>query len=237
MKRTLAALVVATAAFAGLGFAWAQDAADPPNSLGGEATSTGDADLSAFQDILEADLPPGTMELAMQLVRLSGTGRTFDELLPNIAAQTKNAFIRANPQMQLGIIEMVDRNALSLVSRRTELDEDFAKVWASGFTEEEMEELIEFYSSETGKKFAELHPQLLTVEMATAQTWGRALLAELTQKVQTELRATMAAEQQSLQGSSAAPAPSLPAAPAAPQPDLQAAPAEPDLSGALAPAQ
>ncbi len=41
----------------------------------------------------------------MQLVKLSGTARIFDEVLPNIADQAKNAFIRANPQMQLGIIE------------------------------------------------------------------------------------------------------------------------------------
>lgn len=201
MKRMLAALIIATVSFGGFGLAWAQDALDLESLIDAQgATSTGDADLSAFQEVLEADLPPETMQLAMQLVRLSGTGRTFDELLPNIATQAKNAFIRANPQMQLGIIEIVDRNALTLVGRRKELDEDLAKVWASGFSVEEMQELIEFYGSETGKKYADLHAQLLGVEMAAAQRWARSVNDELTQIVAEELRASVAAEGQALQG-------------------------------------
>ena len=49
----------------------------------------------------------------MKLVQVSGTARIFDEMLPTIADQAKNAFIRANPQMQLGIIGLVDTIALS----------------------------------------------------------------------------------------------------------------------------
>lgn len=201
MKRRLAALIIATAAFGGFGLASAQDAAPPPQATDTpDALSTQDADLSAFQEILETDLPPETMQLALQLVRLSGIGRTFDELLPNIASQAKNAFIRANPQMQLGIIEMVDRTALTLVSRRRELDENLAKVWASGFTVEEMRELVEFYSSPTGQKYADLNAELLSVEMAAAQHWARSVNDELTQKVADELRASVAAEGRVLQG-------------------------------------
>jgi hypothetical protein len=192
MKRLVAALLIATAAAIGCVPAVAQ-----------EAESTQDADLSAFQDILEKDLPPETLALALQVVRLSGTGRTFDELLPNIADQAKNAFIRANPQMQLGIIEIVDRLAVTLVDRRKELDEDLARVWASGFTNEELQELVDFYSSETGKKYADLNAELLGVQMAAAQRWARSVSDELTRKVAEELRASVAAEQQSLQGAPA----------------------------------
>jgi hypothetical protein len=188
MKRLVAALLVAAAAAIGSVPAIAQ-----------EAESTEDADLSAFQDIIDRDLPPETMALATQLVRLSGTGRTFDELLPNIADEAKNAFIRANPQMQLGIIEVVDRVAVTLVGRRKELDENLAKVWASGFTNEELQTLVDFYSTETGKKYADLSAELLAVQMAAAQRWARSVSDELTQKVAEELRASVAAEQQSLQ--------------------------------------
>jgi hypothetical protein len=224
MKRSLAACLFVTAGILGTVAAFAQDAQTPPQAA---QSPTG----SAFRDIMTAEYSQETLDLALKLVQITGTSRTFNELLPNIADQAKNNFIRANPQMQLGIIEVVDRVALSLVSRRPQLDQMLARVWASGFTNEEMQQLIEFYSSDVGQKYANLHPQLLTVEMATAEAWGRSLLTELTQKVQAELRATMAAEQQSLQGDVAAPAP------AAPQPDLQAAPQQPDLGGALAPVQ
>ena len=192
MRYTLAALLIAVAVVAGFNTAIAQDApARQGNKLG---------------EILKDDIAPERLALGLQLVQLSGTGRTFNEVLPNIAAEAKNAFIRANPQMQLGIIDVVDRIALGLVSRRPELDNYLARVWASGFTNEEMQELVEFYSSETGKKFAELHPQLLGVEMAAAQEWGRSVSRELTQKVSVELRLSLEADEKALRGDTAGPA-------------------------------
>jgi uncharacterized protein len=188
MKRTFAALLIAASTFCGAAPAAAQDA---------EATQ--EADLSAFRAIMEKELPPETMTLALELVRVSGISRTFDELLPNIADQAKNNFIRANPQMQLGIIELVDRTALTLVSRRKELDESLAKVWASGFTPDELQELVDFYKSDTGTKFANLYAELLGVQMAAAESWANSVGTELTEKVANELRDSVASEGQALQ--------------------------------------
>ena len=187
MKRMLAAFLIAALAL-GAAPAAAQDA---------EATQ--EADLSAFRAIMEKELPPETMSLALELVRVSGISRTFDELLPNIADQAKNAFIRANPQMQLGIIELVDRTALTLVGRRKELDENLAKVWATGFTPDELQELLDFYTSDTGKKYADSYAQLLGVQMAAAQSWANSVGTELTEKVANELRDSIAAEGEALQ--------------------------------------
>jgi hypothetical protein len=187
MRRSLAAIVFAAAFLCG-GPAAAQDAQPPAQP---EPAKQYDQE---------------TLDLAAQLVKLSGTARGFDQLLPNIADSAKNAFIRANPQMQLGIIEVVDRIALTLVARRPELDRQLALAWAAAFSKDEMHELIAFYKTETGKKFAAIQPRLMTVEMAAAQGWSRSVEDELTQKVRDELRAAMSAEQQSLQGG-ASPAP------------------------------
>ena len=196
MRRLTAALLIASAACAGFIPAWAQDAQPAQTPL---------------EAIVKQEIPEESMNLAMQLVKLSGNAQTFNVLLPNVADQAKNAFIKANPQMQLGIIEVVDRVALTLVNRRPDLDRALARIWASGFTDDEMQDLIDFYSTDTGKKFAALHPELLTVQMATAQEWTQAVGAELTQKVSAELRAIMSAEQRALQGDIAGPAAEAPA--------------------------
>lgn len=161
---------------------------------------------SALEEIKTKEFSQSTMDLATQLVKLSGTDRTYDEILPSVSDSAKNAFIRANPQMQLGIIEVVDRLALTLVSRRPELDRELARIWAAGFTEDELNELIAFYKTETGKKFAALQPQMLAVGMSMAQQWGSSVNAELTRKVSDELRLNLAAEQRALQGGAPAPA-------------------------------
>lgn len=163
---------------------------------------------------------PETLELAKKLVRLSGAGRTFDELLPNIAEQAKNTFIRSNPQMQLGIITVVDKVALDMVARRPELDTALERIWASAFNEEQLEELIAFYNSETGKRFAAIQPRLIAAQMSAAQNWSGDISEEMTQRVAEELRAQLANEAKAMEGapgtvpSTLTPATPAPAAPA-----------------------
>jgi hypothetical protein len=196
MKATLAALVVAVGAILG-GPVNAQDAQAP--------------EANSLQNIMEAEIAPERLALAMKLVELSGTTRIFDEVLPSIAEDSKNRFIRANPQMQLGIIAVVDRIAVQMVSRRPELDQYLARVWASGFSDDEMQELVDFYSTEVGKKFSNALPQVLAVQTAAAQEWGKSVSEELNVKVQQELRAAMSAESEALQSDIAGPASETPA--------------------------
>ena len=190
MRRLLAAFLMATAAWTGtLGHAQ-------------ETTQRGDQQQgqSALEALVEADLSPETLALAAQVVELSGTSRTFDELLPNIADEAKQAFVRANPQMQLGIIEIVDRVARDLVSRRGELDTYLAQIWGAAFTNDELQEFVDFYNTDAGKKLASVQNRLLAVEMAAAQKWSRDIARALTEKVSAELRAVMATERSSLEG-------------------------------------
>ena len=190
MRRLLAGFLVATAAVMNP-VAYAQDAAEPATPAEAPA----------------APISPESLALARQVIELSGTSNTFDELLPNIAEGAKQQFVRANPQMQLGIIAVVDNVARELVARRPDLDNELARIWASAFTEEELQAFIDFYSSEPGKKLAAVENRLLAVEMAAAQRWSRQVGQEMTDKVQAQLRATMAAEGNSLTGPEAPVAP------------------------------
>jgi hypothetical protein len=191
MIRLLAALFLSLAAVLGSVPAMSQGA---------------DPDANALRDIIDTELPPETKELAEKLVQLTGTARLFDSLLPTIADRAKDEFIRSNPQMQLGIISVVDKVAVELVSRRPELDRYLARVWASGFSNEEMEELVDFYGTETGKKFAQLYPKVLAVQTAAAEDWANDVARELNERVRQELAAAMAAEQEALESDTAGPA-------------------------------
>lgn len=202
MGRTLAALALGLATLlSGPGFA--QEAA------GSAAEESPAKAAGPVEQLITQELSPETLALGLKLVELAGSARVFDQVLPNIADQTKNAFIRANPQMQLGIIDIVDRVALTLVPRRPELNQYLARVWASAFTNEEMQDLIDFFSTDTGKKFGSMQARLLTVETAAAQQWAAEIAAELRSKVQAELRAALEADEDAIEGDApeAAPAP------------------------------
>jgi hypothetical protein len=146
---------------------------------------------------------PETLELAKQLVKLSGASRTFDELLPNIADQAKNTFIRSNPQMQLGIVDVVDRVALGLVERRPELDEKLAQIWATAFETDELRTILEFYRTPAGQKLAGLQTRLSSAQMAAAEQWGRIISQEMMRQVTAELQRLVQSETQQLEAPAA----------------------------------
>lgn len=156
------------------------------------------------EELLKIEVTPAQLELGEQLLELSGSSRAFDEVLPNVADKVKTAMIRSNPQMQLGIIEMVDKVALEMVNKRAELDQALARLWAGGFSEEELNELIAFYKTDTGKKFAQLQPSIIAGQVALAERWGNRVAGEINKRVIEEIKAVNAAEARNLLG--AAPA-------------------------------
>ena len=139
------------------------------------------------------------LALARQVLAVSRTGRPYDELLPNIADRAKTTFIRSNPQMQLGIIEVVDRVALDLVSRREDLDAKLAEVWALAFEKDELRALLEFYDTPVGQKFGAITPRILTTQLGIADVWARELGREMHKRVGDELTAMGKAEKKRLE--------------------------------------
>ncbi len=139
------------------------------------------------------------LDLARQVLDASRTGRPFDEILPDVASQAKTTYIRSNPQMQLGIIEVVDKVALDMVVYREELDTRLTEVWALAFDKDELRTLLEFYKTPAGKKFAVALPRLLTTQVGIADIWGRELGQEMHKRVGDELKALAAAEKNRLE--------------------------------------
>jgi hypothetical protein len=139
------------------------------------------------------------LALARQVLDASRTGRPFDELLPNIADQAKTTFIRSNPQMQLGIIEVVDKVALDLVVYREDLEVRLTEVWALAFDKDELRVLLEFYNTPAGKKFGAIMPRILTSQIGLAEIWARELSQEMHKRVDEELTAMAKAEKKRLE--------------------------------------
>jgi len=191
MHRLLAAgFLLLTAAALPLAAA-AQDATAP------EATTP---EAEAATPIAPAqDVDPEKLQLASQVVQASRSARTFDTLLPAVADETKMSFIRSNPQMQLGIVDVVDRVALSLVERRPELDQMLARIWASAFETDELRTILEFYQTPAGAKLAQIQTRLISAQMDAAEQWGETISQEMMRQVTAELQRMVQTEQQQLE--------------------------------------
>lgn len=147
-------------------------------------------------------LTPEHLELARQVFVASKTGRSFDEILPTVADRAKTTFIRANPEIQLGVIEAVDRVALDMVKNRKDLDAGLVQVWARGFDQAELTVILQFYQSPAGQKFADNYPKVISTQLAVGDNWTKQIGNEMARRVREELRKMVSQDVKDLRGSS-----------------------------------
>lgn len=105
----------------------------------------------------------------------------FDNILPNAATQMKSELIPNNPDMQNEISNMVDDKAIALASRRADLENEIARVYARTFSEPELKAIVDFYSSEAGMKLLAEGPTVTREALAAADVWSNGIIRDLRQ--------------------------------------------------------
>ncbi|WP_455466701.1 DUF2059 domain-containing protein [Bartonella sp. B39] len=111
----------------------------------------------------------------------------FDNFLPNAAHDLKNELISDDPNLATAISEIVDKQALALAKRRSDLEKEIAHVYARYFTQKELDEITAFYSSDTGKKFLTEVPNIARDAYSTFDAWRSALMQDLIKNVRKEM--------------------------------------------------
>jgi len=143
--------------------------------------------LAAFAVVLALGGPAGAQEIsqshldaALEAVQSAGASRGFDSVLPALADRVKGRLIQE-------ISTTVEAVALQLTSRRADLNDAVARVWAKNFTEDELVTIAEFYKSPTGQKFAEIGPRVIQESLKSVETWSTRVGEELFEKSREEL--------------------------------------------------
>lgn len=105
-----------------------------------------------------------------------------------MVAQLTNVVRASNPNIPDDVVAalpeavnaVIDENMPALMSQ-------MAGVYDEHFTHDDIRGLIEFYSSDVGRRFVAAQPQILQQSMAIGQAWGRSLGPEIQQRVQERL--------------------------------------------------
>ncbi|MTI43551.1 hypothetical protein JM93_01861 [Roseibium hamelinense] len=127
------------------------------------------------------------MAAAREVVQATNGLKTFDDILPLLAEQTRTLFIQSDPSRTQEVVEVTTEVALSLAPRRAELNKTVYEVWARRFTQEELEQLAEFYQSPLGTKLAENGPTLTALAIGAARQWQDTISTEMVSLVREEL--------------------------------------------------
>ena len=138
---------------------------------------------ASAEEVTEAHL-----QAAVAAVQAAKTSRGFDNLLPLLAQQTQNRLIRMRPDQHILIGQVVDAEALDLVARRADLDNDVARIWAKYFTEDELNAITTFYKSPAGSKLADIGPKVVGETLQSVKGWSDRVGEEMFEKSREELK-------------------------------------------------
>jgi hypothetical protein len=139
--------------------------------------------LSSAQEFSETQL-----DAAKRASSAAPLSKDLDTVLPILVQRVQTRLISLRPDLHAEITAVVQEVALKLAARRADLDSAIALVWARMFSEDELNQIAEFYNSPVGKKFVEMGPEIGATTIQTVDNWSSRVGEELLDKSREELK-------------------------------------------------
>lgn len=111
----------------------------------------------------------------------------FDEFLPSTARDLKDELMRKDPNLAGVISETVDEQAMALIKRRADLEKEAARAYAKHFSQEELDQITAFYSSDAGKKLLSEGPVAARDILSAYDVWRQGIAQDLSTNVGKEM--------------------------------------------------
>lgn len=138
--------------------------------------------------LAQAQAPtPAAIATARELVETKGGTAMFDPVIVSMVEQTKGALVQTNPQLSKDLNDVALQLRAEFASRKDELMNYAAKLYADRFSEQELKDMLAFYKSALGKKMTTIEPQVLDETFNYIQQWGQ----RTSEEVMTRFRAEM----------------------------------------------
>lgn len=152
-------------------------------------TAIGMATLLAFPGAAGAqEATPEHLAAARKAVEASQSTASMDAILPSLGERAKQQLIANRPDAADQISALVDEATISLASRRGDLEDEVARIYARIFTEAELNEITAFYETDAGKKLINQTPIIARAMDAASRVWTsgvqRDLQAAVAKKIQ-----------------------------------------------------
>ena len=128
------------------------------------------------------------METAKKLASLMHTERDYDVIIQAIANDTTNLFTQTNPDLKDEIKKSVEGVSETLSKRKENLREEINRIYTDFFTEDELKELLAFYTSPIGQKFLDSDAARSQRVSEATLAWGDLMSEEIVGLVRKDLQ-------------------------------------------------
>jgi hypothetical protein len=138
---------------------------------------------------LAQEIPPEQLALARKYVDLTNKAGIYEAILVQTAAQTSKLFSQSNPEITAQIDTAIGKVLETYKGKKDELFNQFARVYATEFTQEELGQIVAFYETATGQKLADSALTINNGIRAVMQVYTHNFGTEFVTKVRAELKA------------------------------------------------
>lgn len=131
---------------------------------------------------------PGAIKAAGEIVKLTGALDLFAPIVPGVVEQARQFFVQQNPVLATDANEIAAQLRKDYEARLSEVNTKVVEIYASHFTEQELKDIVTFYTSAAGKKLLAEQPKLVDESLKFGQEWATALSDEVIGKMREGLK-------------------------------------------------
>lgn len=131
---------------------------------------------------------PDRLAAAKEMMDASRVDRQFAQVIPLLLDHLKDSFRRVAPDRRDIIDNVFEQMQSKFISRRAELLEEIAGLYAQRLEAAEMRAVAEFYRSPVGAKLIDAQPQIMQDSMLAGQRWGQRIGREIEEEARRELK-------------------------------------------------
>lgn len=131
---------------------------------------------------------PARLAAAKDMMEASRVDKQFEQVIPLLLDRLKESFRTLAPDKR-GVIDGVFQQMQSkFISRRGELLDEIAALYAQRLEAAEMKAVAEFYRSPVGSKLIDAQPQIMQDSIMAGQRWGQRIGREIEEEARRELK-------------------------------------------------
>ncbi len=143
----------------------------------------------SLSPVISQELAPDHVALAREYVDLTDQAKIYELTLLQSGINTMQTLLSTNPEIKDELDEAIGLTIKEYANDKGSLLNKFARVYASRFTMEELQQIVDFYKTDVGRKLAENNVDINKDLQAVMGVFEANLRIEFFAKVRAKLRA------------------------------------------------
>jgi hypothetical protein len=131
---------------------------------------------------------PAAIATAKKIIELKGGDNIFGPIIPGVIEQGKAMFEQQNPALGKDLATVAAKLRTEFQPKLADLDDHVARIYASHFTEQELTDILKFYSTPLGKKMINEEPKAFSDGINYAREWSSKLSDEVITRMRAEMK-------------------------------------------------